>query len=176
MRLGVELEQRGVLRLTEELDRAAKAAGDLRPAWQAVSDILSEEFEQLFAREGGWRGPTWSRLSPATVQLRAERRLTPIRIGWARGRMATSLIEPTTPYSIEIRRPQEYVRGTSAANEGVSYPSIFERGRALKSGRRQPPRPIIGRLFRDGNTATMGRIADAIAQHILPDGGPERAR
>lgn len=159
------LGERGVLRLEGALNELAEDTKDLEQAgaWQAVSMVLSDEFEALFDAQGGHRGPRWSRLSPVTVKQRTKKNLTPIRIGWATGRMATSLIEPTHPEAFELRTPNLFVRGTSVNARGVAYPSIFEEGRHG----RQPPRPIIGRLFRSGNTRTTELIAEAIEKKVF---------
>lgn len=163
--LEIRLEQRSLASLRTRLQEIAQHSADLDEAgvWQDVSDILSEELEMLFDKEGAHRGPRWTRLAPATIELRKKRKLTPIKIGWARGRMATSLIDPNTPYSVEIRKPLTFIRGTGAANEMVSYPSVFAGGRKGK----QPARPIFGRLFRGGNTAVVDRIADAAAKRVF---------
>lgn len=169
-------EERGLLRLEGVLEQLQKDSSDLEEsgAWQAVSTVLSDEFETLFEKEGGHRGPRWSRLSPVTVKMRAEKNQTPIRIGWATGRMATSLIEPTHPDAFEVRTPMDFFRGTSANREGVSYPSIFERGKE-----NQPPRPIVGRLFRRGNKRTTTRLAEAVEKRVfrsVKKDGPPRDR
>ena len=98
--------------------------------------------------------------------------------------MATSLIEPTDPDAIEIRKPMEYIRGTAAANGETSYPYIFEVGRQgasreVRSGTAggkgfvaaltstvQPPRPIMGRLFAPASK-TVTRLMDAIENAVF---------
>ena len=162
--VGARWDEDDVLRLSGVFQKLKEDTSDMKEsgAWQAVSDVLSDEFETVFKKEGAHRGPRWSRLSPVTIKQRQEKNLTPIRIGWATGRMATSLIEPTHPEALEFRDTFTYLRGTSVRSNGVNYPSIFETGR-----RGQPPRPIIGRLFRRGNTRTTTRLVEAIEGRVF---------
>jgi len=155
----LSIETTGGPVLIGELKRLEANVTDLDKAgaWQAASDVISQEMEALFDKQGATdNAPQWSRLTPRTIKRRTKLRQTPIRIGWASGRMATSLIEPTASGAIEIRKKQEYIRGTAVANKGVSYPSIFEQRR-----------PIMGRLFRGPNTRTINRLMDAMEEAVF---------
>lgn len=157
MPVTVEVDEAGILQLRGLLGEISEDIKDFDAAgvWQEVSEIFSDEVEKVFEKEGAHGGPKWSRLAPATVKQRTRLGYTPIRVGWASGRMAQSLTSPSHPEAIEIRRPDEFMRGTAASSGGVSYPSIFERRR-----------PILGHIFSDAHDA-IERITEAVKKRVF---------
>jgi len=156
----LEYDEQAILRIEQDIEKTEKAVKDFRPAWQAVSDVLSEDFRKLFNAEGGFQGPAWARLSPVTVKWRKALGWVPIVKGWMTGRLAQSLIEPTHPAAIESRKRMSYTRGTRVNRAGFPYWKTFEGGRSRNG--RQPRRPIAGRLLAGSQMGTTSRILEAI--------------
>lgn len=163
--LELKVDEAGILNLIGSMEKSLANIKDMRPAWHAISPILSEEFERLFNAEGAYQGPKWSRLAPATVKTRTHRGLIPIQIGSATGRMKHSLADAQHPDAVEKLGRDRYIRSTKVTNRGFEYRLAFEFGGGNSRGVQQPARPIGDRLIH--GRKTLGRLLEAFDEALF---------
>lgn len=148
--LELKYDEKGFLRLSGRLQKSIDNVKDMKPAWTAVDEVLSLEFQRLFDAEGAYQGPKWSRLAPSTVKARQRLGQVPIKIGTATGRLAESLIDPTRPDGHTIHGKKNYVRGTRVSKPVTRYQywRVFDANR-----------PIGDRLIRGKTTLDLLLLA-----------------
>lgn len=90
----LDLETFGEKQFSREILRVGANAGDMRPAFDQVHDLVLEVEEKQFTSQGGAYSGGWKPLAPSTKKYKAARNLDP-RILHATLRLRKSLTNKT---------------------------------------------------------------------------------
>lgn len=150
----LDLEAFGETVFSRELLRVGANAGDMRPAFDDIHEVLLQAERQQFGTQGGYSGG-WAPLAPSTVAFKARKGLDR-RILHATLRLRRSLTESSHADHVYRTTPDEMFVGSS-----VPYGGYHQRG----GGSLPRRRPVD--FSSGGGPRVKNDIVKLLQRHLL---------
>lgn len=150
----LDLEAFGEKVFSRELMRIGQNAGDMRPAFDTIHDVMMGASSRQFTTQGGYSGG-WAPLAASTIRRKAVKGLDP-RILHATLRLRNSLTTASHPDHIYRRTADEMFVGSR-----VPYGGYHQRG----NGNMPRRRPVD--FSSGGGPRVKNDIVKILQRHLL---------